>query len=490
MNLTTNYTQKLFNEFIKYKGWLDDDQKNKLTQSLVDSYHSYEALALFKDSPEAQEDFISEEVVLKFVSTFSNEDLENKQVINNKIELLLCFKELITPKLASNVITKLRDLLNTENPKTYREEKENLLNRIGDVLDTLHKEIEKIPNQNNLNSFADSVIQGMNALGNTAQKKIFVFTCYRLIDVLKDPKRSEINGLITNFFSSADVESIKFVFVKLDKEAKKELIQKHEEVFRKQAIQQQPIFDLLCPSAPKDIRTQWWLSWIDSAPQRALTKLKEVNYKIDDKVAIVGALLKKATQAPIQEKESFYSAIHEMKCAYNAELRNTLASQIKVLMRNADSNQQELGYNTLQNATYLSETTKRDIALEIKDWLRSLQPQNASQPYSIRGILLNWNMLPQTPQNEFVDFVFDKLIKRGVNIDNIKLGFKTLSEIKPSYEDYFTYFDDVFARAESEDDRGIKSELFNGLSTLKPPRTNRRNKSFWTKIDDLLGHRH
>lgn len=489
MNLTTDYVQRVFKELIEHKNWIDNDQKNKITQTLVDSYHSYEILALFKDSPEVQKDFISEEVIFKFVSTFSNEDVENKQIINNKIELLLCFKGVITPKLVSEVIIKLRDLLNTENSKTYREEKENLLNCIGDVLDTLHKEVQKIPDQNTLNSFADRVIQGMNALGNTSQKKIFVFTCYRLVDVLKDPKRSEINGLITNFFSSADVESIKFVFVKLDKKAKEELIQKHEEVFRKPAIQQQPIFDLLYPSAPKDIRTQWFLSLISSAPQRALIKLDEVQYKVDDKVAIVDALLKRASQAPIQEKEKLYNAIHEMKCANDANLRNTLALQIKALIKDADPNQQGLGYNTLQNATYLSETTKRDIAGETIEWLRSLQPESANQPYSTKAILLNWKILPQTPQRDFVHFVFDKLIKRG-NVDDIKLGFETLSQIKPSYENYYKYFEDVLVQAESEADTQIKSELFNGLSTLKPKRTNKRNISFWVKIDDFFGHRH
>ena len=88
-------------------------------------------------------------------------------------------------------------------------------------------------------------------------------------------------------------------------------------------------------------------------------------------------------------------------------------------------------------------------------------------------------------QGEYIDFVFDKIIKREVNIDNIKLGVEILSNIKPKYEDYSPLFDDALARAESEGDNQIKAEIYNGLLKLKPTRLNKKNRNFWEKLEKL-----
>ncbi|PIU57680.1 MAG: hypothetical protein COS89_03905, partial [Deltaproteobacteria bacterium CG07_land_8_20_14_0_80_38_7] len=80
----------------------------------------------------------------------------------------------------------------------------------------------------------------------------------------------------------------------------------------------------------------------------------------------------------------------------------------------------------------------------------------------------------------------DKLIKRGVNINNIKLGIEMLSEIELKYEDYTPLFDDVFARAEREGNDQIKSELKNGLlKLLKLSGLNKKNRNFCTKVEKL-----
>ena len=87
-----------------------------------------EILSLYSENIENQKDFISGETISKFVSTFSNDDVENKQNINEKVGLLLRFREIIIPEIAQAIITSLQNLLKNENQKPYRKEKENLLN--------------------------------------------------------------------------------------------------------------------------------------------------------------------------------------------------------------------------------------------------------------------------------------------------------------------------------------------------------------------------
>jgi len=485
-NISIDYAYGLIKELVKRKDWLKSKKKN-VQQCLTEVYYSsLRILSLFKDSIEDQKDFISEETISKFVSTFSNDDVENKQSINDKVELLLGFKEVITPEVARNIVTSSQNLLKNENQKAYREEKENLLDRIGDIFDILYKQIVNISDKALLNSFADTITQGMDALGNWNQKKIFIFTCLKIVDMLEGSWKSNINTQIQNFFTNGDADNIKFVFDKLSKESKGELIERYKGVFQQRVMQQQPIFDLFYPLAPQDIRIQWIVGLIASYPQRALAKLKDLKHEVDDKRKVAEALLQSAQRVAIQEKGVLYEAVNEMKCANDAELRNNLVSQIKSLLNNTDSNQQEVGYSALQGATmHISETAKRAIARETVEWLRSLEPASAGQPYSIKSVILNWDILESPVQSDYIDFVFDKLIKRGVSVDNISSGFEILLKINPKYEDYSVYFDDVFARVEIEGNEQIKAELKSGLLKLKPSKTNDKNRDFWENLEKL-----
>lgn len=486
--ITIDYACGLFKELLEHKDWLDEREKVNIRDTVAEVYSSsLKILSLFKDRIDDQKDFISEEAISKFASTFSNDDVENKQSINNKVELVLNFKEIITPPMVQSIVKKMDDLLKNENTKPYRDQKENLLSRIEEVLNTFHDQAKNIPDPKVLNTFADTVTQGMQALSDLTQKRIFVFTCLKLVDLLKDPAKSNINTLIRNLFNKAGIESIKFIFDKFDKKGKEELIEEYRGTFDQRVLQQQPIVDLLYFISQKDVRTRWFIKLINSVPERATQKLKELDYKVDDKKNVVGALLRKAQGATVQEKEILYEAINKMKCANDSELKSNLASQIKPLLKNVDPNQQKVGYDALQGAGYLSASVKREIARETIEWLRSLEPANAKQPSSIKSVILNWNILKsQLPvQKDYIDFIFDKLIKRGVNIDNIRLGFEMLFEIRPKYEDYSAYFDDALIRLESESNGQIKAELKSGLLKLKSPRLNEKNRDFWEKLEKL-----
>jgi len=229
------------------------------------------------------------------------------------------------------------------------------------------------------------------------------------------------------------------------------------------------------------------LELINSNPQSALVKLEELNYKIDDKRMVVEKLLQKAHEVGIEDREKLYKAVNKMKCANNAELRKNLASQIKSLLKSIDINQPQVGYRAFQEATHFSDPLKRDISRETLDWIRSLQPVEAGQTYAVNSIFLNWNILENPAKEDYIDFVFDKLIKRGANLDNILMGFDVLFEIKHElkYEKYPTYFDDVLDRIESENNEQIKNELKRSLLKLKPPRKNEKNRDFWKKLEKL-----
>lgn len=482
--ISIDYAYGLFKEFLEHKEWLKQKAREKIREILTEIYYAFpEILSLYSENIENQKDFISGETISKFVSTFSNDDVENKQNMNEKVGLLLRFREIIIPEIAQAIITSLQNLLKNENQKPYRKEKENLLNCIGDVFNVLYDQILNIPDKSVLNSFADIIIQGVNALENWTHKKIFILICLKIENMLKDSRLSNIDTIIRDFFNNTDIDSAKFVFDKFSK--KEKLITKYSEVFQRRALEQQPIFDFLYPLASRDIRIQWMTNLITSSPQRASTKLKELKYKVDDKRKVVETLLQTAEGVVIHEKKNLYKAINQMKCANDAKLRSDFALQIKSLLKNTDKIQQEIGYIAFEGAKHFSNSLKRGITREIVEWLRSLQPSDAGQIYTVKSVLISWDILESPVKKDYIDFVFDKLIKRGTNINNIQLGFEIFYKVKPKYKEYSTYFDDAFERLESEGNDQIKTEIKSGLLKLKPSKTNKKNRNFWDKLEKL-----
>jgi len=97
--ISIDYAYGLFKEFLEHKEWLKQKAREKIRQILTEIYYtSSMILSLFSENIEGQKDFIAGLTITKFVSTFSNEDVENKQNINEKVKLLLRFREIIIQK--------------------------------------------------------------------------------------------------------------------------------------------------------------------------------------------------------------------------------------------------------------------------------------------------------------------------------------------------------------------------------------------------------
>jgi len=375
-------------------------------------------------------------------------------------------------------------LQSNENQKPYDTRKENLLSRIEEIFKILTKEIADIDEKSILSSFANDIIQGINGLSDWAHKKIFLFTCLKLVDMLNDPLKANFSNLIQQFLLNANIDSLVFVLNKVTKSEKEKLLEQYTQQFGQRAIQDQAMFDLLYSIATPNVRMPWMIDLINAHTVRALGKLEELKYKVDDKIKVVDTLLEAATRVPIQEKDKVYNAINEMKCANDVKLRNKLIGQIKALLIGADMPHQEIGYSALQGAHYISATVKRETSRETIEWLRTLEPSNAGQVYAVKSVVINWVDMETAVKSHYADFVFDKLIKRSPNVDSIMLGYEMLHKIKSRYDkENSVYFEDVFVRLESEADPQIKAELKSGLLKLKPTTLSEYNKGFWKKVE-------
>jgi hypothetical protein len=483
-----SYIKDLLQEFIEHKNWLNATRKQEIRSAITQKYCRFEVLSMFIGKIDEQKEFIHEETLSKFIGEISESDVENPERLRAKVGLLVDFKGVVSDKNLAEIITRYTALISTEMPKPYRDEKNNLLACLDDVICSFDDKIAKL-NTDVINPFVQQIIRGINALGPLVQKRIFIPVCLRLEGVINDPLKSQINSALNKFFAGASSDDLSFVFNKFKTKSDKEgLIIRYRDTFQQRVISDQNIFDFLCQLATKEIRTEWLTALIQTDPQRAIAKLEQLNYQTDDKKAVVSAILTKAGQIqPVEQRESLYIACNKMKCANDIELKEKLVSFIKIHLKDTNPVSQKIGLAVLQGANYLSQTQRRDITTETVEWLSTLQPNSAYQPSSAQSPLVTWTDLTPTLKQKFLDFVFDKLMRRGINSQSIDLGFNILGRIepKPEYNEYAAYFDDILHRTETEPNPEIKSHLVKGLISLEPAKLNKENKEFWEKVRQL-----
>ncbi len=470
IEVNDEWAYELFQNIINHPSLFKENSKD-ISKALSETYYSNtNILSLFKDKTDVQKDFISEEVLFKFISTLSGDDIEDKVTLNKKIQLFLNFKNIVTPNVIQELIKRFGELLKGENQQPFREQKEHFLSNIENILDTYHALIAKIKDENVLLTFNDAIIEGINAIGDLNQRKIFMPLGLRLKDSLADPAKGNINNLITAFWDNTDQKGFEFVLNKLGEDAKQKVIGEYLGIFQRRSEQQQEIFNAIWSFSKKENRLHLFRHVIGSGNYNwALSKLEELGYKIDfDKKEAVSILLGRVENIPLNNRNEFYKAINIMKCGIDDDLRKKYVEQIKALLKNPDLNSQKIGFDALYGATYLSKTLKREIAREIIDWLRQLSPINYNYQYSIRSVVLNWNVLPLTPKKDYMDLIFDKFLKSSPDINDIRLGFEIIQQTKPKYREYKSYVDDVLERIEKEENNDIRKELKNGLIKIFP----------------------
>lgn len=482
------YIKALLKEFMQHRDWLSNARMQEIRDAITQQYCNYEILSLFIGKLDEQREFLHERTLSKFIGEISQGDVEQPERFKEKINLLVEFKSIITSKNLSEIFTQFTALLSTENTKPDRDEKRALLTYIEEIaanyderLPDLHKDI--------IHGFAEQIFRGVTALAQPGQKSIFIPLCIRFADLLTDPLQSQTKSVINDFFAHANLADLTFVFNKIHKKHDtEELIKSYNDALIQRVLSDQAIFDYLYGIAAKDTKTDWLTRLIEVDHQRATNKLKQLNYSVDDKKAVVSAIFTKINKLPqIMQRRELYAACNTMKCANDAELKAKFLENIKTLLKQAAPEPQEMGLDLLRQAAYLSQTQIRDIAIETIDWLSGMQPEAAYQPSSAMSILVAWPLLTTPPKDKFLYYIFDILIRRGISIQNINLGFNILGSIepRPKYEDCPKYFDDALSRAETTDDTNIKSALVNGLKSLAPKNPNDQNKNFWQKVRKL-----
>jgi len=341
------YSEILVKEFMEHKRWLSTEDKQKIRDALAQKHSNYHILSMFMGKHDEQKQFLSQEILSTFIGDISIDEVEAPSNLEQKFVLLLDFEQILTDSNVEELMAKFTELLESEAGKPFRPEKENLLACLDAIVETFSSSVQNV-SPDIMNGLAQKVVNGVNALGPWEQKRIFIPTCLWLVDVMEDPMKSQVNSIISAFFTSVSLNGLNIVFQGIDDDSRREeLIYRYTGVLEQRVQADQAIFDLLYQWASKDVRTEWLVKLIRANHQRAVAKLVALNYRVDDRKAVVSEILAKANQLPPEQRKDLYMVCNKTRCANDTDLRNKFASSIIPLLIHTNPNAQQIGAGAL-----------------------------------------------------------------------------------------------------------------------------------------------
>ncbi|GAH57321.1 unnamed protein product, partial [marine sediment metagenome] len=264
-------------------------------------------------------------------------------------------------------------------------------------------------------------------------------------------------------------------------ENEQEIIEQSDvyKIFEQRSLKEDEFLKYFYEKISNEKKNDLLLKLFDTSPNKAKILIKDINYKVPNPVAIVEKILDVIDSQSISEKSDFLKICNVLDCGGNAELRGKFVEKIGKLLQSTDLNSQQIGYEALSEARNIK-TRRRSMLKEVFDWLRKPGTTDKYQLFSIRAIYLGYGDLNKEEQNEFLQFIFDELIRKATNEKQINLGFEILKQIKPKYEERKQNYDDIKELIEAgKVEKNFKVTLIKGLFELKPDKTNANNKEYW-----------
>jgi hypothetical protein len=476
--------------FSEQPDYLENGDKEALKEILVKERFSHD-LSISKalaENKELQKRLVTPAFVSNFVKGI--ELGSDEEEVLARIELLNSFEpDMVNFEVSNEILQKLADIQTEENKNTTDDRIQHKAKLVKSYIKLLSGQPDILSSATEalLDVFADSLITASNAITELPKRKVFVPLLLKIRDFVSDPKASQIQSTVTDFLTSAEMQDVDYV-VK-DTSDEKAFIEgsDYSSVFEKRALTNQDFFDYIYDKLSNEKKSEFLDKLFNTDHNKALQKIENLSYKIHNAKSVVEKAFSKIDSLGASDKAKFLKLANNLKCANDAGLRETLSAKLKTYLTSTDLSLQEVGFNGFSDAiSHIGEARTRQLIKDVFDWVRSPEVANKYQPFAIRGSYLGYkDQLNEEEQKEFQQFIFEELIRKGVNQEALELGFSLLEGIDPKYEDRRRNFDDIKERIESEENEAIKKALIAGLKKLRPARPNKHNKNYWEWVDLL-----
>jgi hypothetical protein len=210
------------------------------------------------------------------------------------------------------------------------------------------------------------------------------------------------------------------------------------------------------------------LQLLEKDPDRFVIVLNNIKEHYSCSQSIVANLLNKIDVNKADFSKSAFELLISIIQKDDIENKNALQAKISEFLKSTDLNIQSIGAQAISGVSKkLGKARLRIISKEVFDWLKDPnQLEDKFQRISIEIVVTFWNEYNKTEKDQFIQFVFDELIRKRTDVDAIQFGFKILKELKIKYSNSNKNFDDLFAKFESET-QDVKKAIVEGLGNLE-----------------------
>lgn len=483
-----SFVDEVFDILTDNPQYLDITQAPRIQQILTANYSRDIDLAnMVIKTEDSQKKIGSSAYAQNFLGSLSGNQIAETV---ERIDLFGKFdKSLINPVGADKVFEKFSEILNLENQQTTNPpvEKQKLVNAFNRFIQSHLTWMSAAPEQIRI-SFIDILVTGFNALPTFEERSFFVPVLVEAKKYSPTQKITEIDALLSNYITNVKPESFNQAYSELSPEEKTKFFEA----------------GLHAPAETRSIndenfRNEFYGKITDTQKQVFIEKIFQQNIegafqfveKTDSKenkniFPIFDKLWTVYDSASVQNKKRMFDFVNSRKADNDTHVRDVLATKIAACLTNVDSSIQEVGLQGLSEASkHLAQPKLRQIVKDVFDWIRKPEISPKYQPFSLRAILSEYDQFNNQEKAEFVQFIFEELIRKSGDINHINFGFEILEQLKPKYEDRTQNFDDIKLRIDGEQDSSIKGTLIAGLLKLKPSRVNTENRDFWTGMDEI-----
>ena len=383
--------------------------------------------------------------------------------------------------------TQLSEIQNAENQQTTPERfllKENLAADMNALIGA-HKETFLTTNQQTGDVFASYLITATDGIPDQNNRKIILPLLLRVREVVSDAKKAEINARIQPFCAQATSESIDYLLERIDyPEALLE--QEQYGTILARSLSDQNFFNYFYDKVSKIKQEEMLDRLFDQDSNRAIQFAEAEGYKIPNPVAFSQRVLAKIDTLPApDDKKHMLDVVITLK-ANDAGIRDSFADKLQTLLTSTDSQLQIVGHSSLTAADkLLSKDRKRALVKHVLDWLKRPDLPTKYQPAAIKTVYALRDQFNEEEEKEFLQFIFEELIRKASSAEQVDLGFSLLQGIAPKYEERKENFDDVKTRVGGEPDEKIKQALVKGLKSISSVSTNQHNKEYWEWVSSL-----
>lgn len=350
---------------------LDNDQKTKIREFLQEGYSTESEVINLFENKDSQDNFISSQLIEKYLSTITLDTFKNN------LPTLLKYKEFIyNNELGDNVIQTIFTVANqertndpqdNENKKFIYGQVDSLISEPNGVLDTT--------TGLTIESFVSEVITLFQGMGEMDLRGYLIPVLYKTIPQALDPQIQQLKDRISEFIKASSLEALnEMLDVSISSDSKKKFVSDFIEAFKQRAVNKGgneilEAYSILDLSQKQEVLDRV----IDQRSDYDFDFIKSLN-EFPDKIQILTKLLNRIGQLGEPSQRSiFYEWITlQINKTDDVAIKNAIVAHINPLLQSDQRPYQEVGYQLLKNSNqFLSETSKREIASQLIEWLRS-----------------------------------------------------------------------------------------------------------------------